>query len=677
MGQEPDDPAGSLPRRPRRPRAADPGGADAPDLRGVRAPQGAMGRLDFEDMLGLALRLFDEHPDAAEAVRSRFPAFTVDEFQDVNPLQAGLLERWLGERDDLCVVGDDYQTIYAFTGASPEYLLGFTRAVPARDGGSPRGELPLHAGDPRGREPAGAPPRRVPQDPPGDHALGPPPVARAVRDEAAEVAVVVEAVRRLHREESRAARGDRGAVPDQRPVGAVRGGLRRRGHPVPGPRRGVPPATRSARGPPTAEADERRRARPRPSWASPTSSATTQRRRPTPTRRSRASPTSRGCARSRRSSRARIPAAISRRSSPSSTRRFSTEHSGRGVNLLTYHRAKGLEFDAVFLPRLVDGELPFRSGRARPTRERSDDCSTWYHAGPPVPVPHLARRRSPRPSPFLDELELSTPEAGREGHRLRARPSPWARRRAVRPAEGMAPKAGEADGVPAYVVFHDRTLAEIAERVQGLGRSRGDLGCRPREARAVRGRDPGDRRGEVAQVGRISDRRLSFWCSDRSFPLRVLREHLGIRPQDRATVAGPSPRRHRGSRSRSSGSRSSSTSRFGSCSDGASPRRCNPTARLLELRPLDELVELHHRPLAGEHADEVRDQSGIDVSEARVDRGACRGGIVAGSAVHGPDLRPPRRRHRGQLVSGRRISTADAKQVDTTSAWSSEDRSRG
>jgi hypothetical protein len=89
-----------------------------------------MGRLDFEDMLGLTLRLFDEHPDAVHDVRSRFHAFTVDEFQDVNPLQVALLDRWLGERDDLCVVGDDYQTIYAFTGASPEHLLGFTRRFP-------------------------------------------------------------------------------------------------------------------------------------------------------------------------------------------------------------------------------------------------------------------------------------------------------------------------------------------------------------------------------------------------------------------------------------------------------------------------------------------------------------------------------------------------------------------
>ena len=47
----------------------------------------------------------------------------MDEYQDVNLLQQTLLERWLGDRDELCVVGDDYQSIYSFTGATPEYLL--------------------------------------------------------------------------------------------------------------------------------------------------------------------------------------------------------------------------------------------------------------------------------------------------------------------------------------------------------------------------------------------------------------------------------------------------------------------------------------------------------------------------------------------------------------------------
>ena len=61
-------------------------------------------------------------------MRGRWHAFTVDEYQDVNLLQQTLLDLWLGPRDDLCVVGDDYQSIYGFTGASPRWLLG----VPAR-----------------------------------------------------------------------------------------------------------------------------------------------------------------------------------------------------------------------------------------------------------------------------------------------------------------------------------------------------------------------------------------------------------------------------------------------------------------------------------------------------------------------------------------------------------------
>jgi DNA helicase-2/ATP-dependent DNA helicase PcrA len=85
------------------------------------------GMLDFEDMLERAIRMFEEDDHVAAAFWSRYQAFTVDEFQDVNLLQATLLERWLGGRDDLCVVGDDYQAIYSFTGASPEHLLRLPR----------------------------------------------------------------------------------------------------------------------------------------------------------------------------------------------------------------------------------------------------------------------------------------------------------------------------------------------------------------------------------------------------------------------------------------------------------------------------------------------------------------------------------------------------------------------
>src|SRR5262245_15622530 len=90
----------------------------------------AAGYVDFEDLLELAIGVFVKDDVALGLVRERFCAFTVDEYQDVNLLQQTLLELWLGARDDLCVVGDDYQSIYSFTGASPEHLLGMPARFP-------------------------------------------------------------------------------------------------------------------------------------------------------------------------------------------------------------------------------------------------------------------------------------------------------------------------------------------------------------------------------------------------------------------------------------------------------------------------------------------------------------------------------------------------------------------
>ena len=61
-------------------------------------------------------------------MRARKSWFSVDEYQDTNPLQERLLELWLGDRRDVCVVGDEDQTIYSFTGASPEFLRTFAAA---------------------------------------------------------------------------------------------------------------------------------------------------------------------------------------------------------------------------------------------------------------------------------------------------------------------------------------------------------------------------------------------------------------------------------------------------------------------------------------------------------------------------------------------------------------------
>ncbi|MFI0452857.1 ATP-dependent DNA helicase UvrD2 [Actinomadura sp. 6N118] len=86
--------------------------------------------LDFEGMLELTVAVLTDNRDVANQVREQYRYFVVDEFQDVNPLQKLLLDAWLGDRDDLCVVGDPNQTIYSFTGASPDHLLGFTREHP-------------------------------------------------------------------------------------------------------------------------------------------------------------------------------------------------------------------------------------------------------------------------------------------------------------------------------------------------------------------------------------------------------------------------------------------------------------------------------------------------------------------------------------------------------------------
>jgi DNA helicase II / ATP-dependent DNA helicase PcrA len=88
------------------------------------------GQIDFADLLLIMAGAIEEFGDVAEEVRSRYRHFVVDEYQDVSPLQQRLLDAWLGDRQDLCVVGDANQTIYSFAGATPEHLLGFQRRFP-------------------------------------------------------------------------------------------------------------------------------------------------------------------------------------------------------------------------------------------------------------------------------------------------------------------------------------------------------------------------------------------------------------------------------------------------------------------------------------------------------------------------------------------------------------------
>ncbi|HJZ29147.1 MAG TPA: ATP-dependent helicase, partial [Streptosporangiaceae bacterium] len=89
--------------------------------------------IDFESVLELTAGIVLEHRGAADQVRDTFRYFVVDEYQDVNPLQKLLLDAWLGDRDELCVVGDPHQVIYSFTGATPDYLTGFTAEFPGAE----------------------------------------------------------------------------------------------------------------------------------------------------------------------------------------------------------------------------------------------------------------------------------------------------------------------------------------------------------------------------------------------------------------------------------------------------------------------------------------------------------------------------------------------------------------
>jgi DNA helicase II / ATP-dependent DNA helicase PcrA len=86
--------------------------------------------LDFDDLLLHTAAAIENDAAVAEEFRDRYRCFVVDEYQDVTPLQQRVLSAWLGDRDDLTVVGDANQTIYSFTGATPRYLLDFSRRFP-------------------------------------------------------------------------------------------------------------------------------------------------------------------------------------------------------------------------------------------------------------------------------------------------------------------------------------------------------------------------------------------------------------------------------------------------------------------------------------------------------------------------------------------------------------------
>jgi len=86
--------------------------------------------IDLDDLLLCTVALLATQPEVVRKVRSTYRHFIFDEFQDVSPVQARLVELWVGPRPDVCVMGDPAQTIHSFAGSRSAYLDRFADSHP-------------------------------------------------------------------------------------------------------------------------------------------------------------------------------------------------------------------------------------------------------------------------------------------------------------------------------------------------------------------------------------------------------------------------------------------------------------------------------------------------------------------------------------------------------------------
>jgi DNA helicase-2/ATP-dependent DNA helicase PcrA len=461
------------------------------------------GRIDFDDLLVETIRLLEDDPEAADTVRARKRWFSVDEYQDTSPLQERLLELWLADRPDLCVVGDVDQTIYTFTGATSGFLTGFAeRHAGARILDLTRNyrstpqvlELANRLIAAEGRTKRLAASR-------GD---GPEPTISRHANAAAETDALVAAIRGLMRDgvapgeiavlvrmnaqlEPIEAALTRAGVAyqvrglrfyDRPEIKAAIASLRRPGLDATGPailaavrQRWVDDVGFEEDG---ADASEGREAQERQSSLETLLAIVTTVARSSPS-----------------ADAAAILEELDRRAV------HERSNAGDGVNLLTYHRAKGLEWDAVFLPILEEGSLPIR--QALDDDEALAEERRLLYVGITRARVHLAlswaERRETRgrearrqPSRFLLDLRQRSAASARE-RRVRDLGGPPVAPPRPRPGDDADPvfaalrdwrtTIARDEGMPAYVIAHDSTLAAIAaarpttlaglRRVKGMG----------------------------------------------------------------------------------------------------------------------------------------------------------------------------------------------------------------
>ncbi|GAC1329628.1 MAG: ATP-dependent DNA helicase UvrD2 [Candidatus Dormibacteria bacterium] len=425
------------------------------------------GLIDFEDLLGETARLFREQPELLENFRQRVRAFTVDEYQDVNLLQQELLDVWVGERDDVCVVGDDYQSIYSFTGATPRYLLDFQHrfsgAAVVKLVRNYRSTPEVIALANRLTPRLGGTEKQLL----ATHASGPEVVVQRLDDPVAEVHWMVRKILELTAsgvaEEEIAVLYRLNAMSEEleealsaaRVAYQVKGGafLRRPGA------RDLLARLRKPRSEEVSKAVEVAAREvgwnPRGIASADSEEATRQQDL---TRLVRLAEDYHG-------------AGEVRGFVDELQRRFAADESGTGVQVLTYHRAKGLEFDAVFLPRLNAGEIPDRRAKAE---ENITEERRLFYVGVTRARKHLFLSWAPknsrgRRSQFLDEVGAAgssgAPARNPKGSALTSAPPSD-----LTPAGELLAKELKAwrterarqSAMPPYVILHDSALVAIA-----------------------------------------------------------------------------------------------------------------------------------------------------------------------------------------------------------------------